>query len=231
VDSENHGEVLGVFITFLRSVARATNTAADELVALVDAEQVEGVQAPTIRSSWGRKFLRLPPLGLEDGMTTKEIAHQAGHPDEANAHNVLVALVKQNLVEELEGSAPKRWRLTQEQRRNRILKASRLIKDGHWVTYGDIAIAAFDNPKLARVVARVAAHNPAFANPHRVLGTGGVILEGWKDDEGNGPEECVRRLKADGIELVDGHAPEDRRMQYDELKGRLDAVDIDGEDV
>jgi alkylated DNA nucleotide flippase Atl1 len=204
---------------------------ANRLAALTGADDVEEVETPTIRSTWGRKILRLPKLGLEDGMTTKEIASAIGHPDEANAHNVLVALVEQHLVEPVEGASPKRWRLTQKQRRDRILKSSRLIKDGYWVTYGDIAIAAFDNPRLARVVARVAAHNPAFSNPHRVLAKGGVIAEGWKDDDGNGPEECIRRLADDGVELVDGRAPEARRMHHDELKARLDALDIDGEDL
>jgi alkylated DNA nucleotide flippase Atl1 len=231
MDTEFQNETAAIWATLLRSVARAADTAASRLAALTDTEQVEEVRTPTIRSTWGRKILRLPALGLEHGMTTKEIAGQVGHPDDANAHNVLVGLVKQDLVEEIEGTSPKRWRLTQKQRRDRILTASRVIKDGYWVTYGDIAIAAFDNPKLARVVARVAAHNPAFANPHRVLATGGAIANGWKDDEGNGPEECVRLLKADGIELAYGHAPENRRMHHDELKARLDAIDIDGEDL
>lgn len=231
MDGEVEKETAAIWMGLLRDVARAADAAADRLAALTDEEVVEEIEAPTVRSTWGRKILRLPALGLEDGMTTKEISAHINHPDEANAHNVLVGLVKQGLVEQIEGTSPKRWRLTQKQRRDRILNSSRLIKDGYWVTYGDIAIAAFDKPKLARVVARVAAHNPAFAHPHRVLAKGGVIAAGWKDDEGNGPEECIRRLAADGIELEDGRAPESRRMHHDELKARLDAMDVDGEDI
>jgi O6-methylguanine-DNA--protein-cysteine methyltransferase len=39
---------------------------------------------------------------------------------------------------------------------------------GEWTTYGDMAIAVSDNIRLARTVGRVAAKNPAFANPHRI---------------------------------------------------------------
>ncbi len=231
MEKDYHEQTATIWTGLLRDIARAADTAADRFAALTDHPVVEEIETPTVASAWGRKILRLPALGLEDGMSTKEIATAINHPDAANAHNVLIGLVKQELVEQVDGSSPKRWRLTQKQRRDRILNASRLIKDGYWVTYGDIAIAAFDNPKLARVVARVAAHNPAFANPHRVLAKGGVIAEGWKYDDGIGPEECIRRLAADGITLVDGRAPETKRMHHDELKTRLDATDIDGKDL
>jgi hypothetical protein len=38
----------------------------------------------------------------------------------------------------------------------------------------DFSIAAYDNVKMAITVGRVAAKNPAFVNPHRVLGSGGA---------------------------------------------------------
>jgi O6-methylguanine-DNA--protein-cysteine methyltransferase len=217
-------EVVSVWVGLLRDVQRATETAANRLGALV--EEDIATDMPAVRSSWGRKALRLGPLGLEDGMTTKEVSRQIGQNDDPNTQAVLEGLQKQGLVETVPGATPRRWRLTQNQRRDRILRASRAIPTGRWVTYGDVAIAAFDNRNLARVIARVAARNPAFANPHRVLAKGGRIAEGWRDDEGRGPEECERRLREiDKIEVTDGVADPNKRMGYEELKARLDAED------
>jgi hypothetical protein len=62
-----------------------------------------------------------------------------------------------------------------------------------------------------------------FANPHQVLEKAGTIPKGWKDDEGGGPEECERRLEQEGVELVDGKAPRERRTYHDELHALLEA--------
>ena len=76
----------------------------------------------------------------------------------------------------------------------------------------------------------MAAHNAAFANPHRVLAKGGRIAEGWRDDEGRGPEECERRLREiDRIEMIDGQADPAKRMTYEELKAKLDLDEEEGE--
>lgn len=217
-------EAASVLVALLRDVSSATERAADRLSAFVDDEIVE--EPPAVRSAWGRKALRLPALGLEDGLSTKEISTAIGQNDDPNTQAVMEGLQKQDLVEVVPGVSPRRWRLTQNQRRDRILRASRVIPEGRWVTYGDVAIAAFDNVRLARVVARVAAHNPAFANPHRVLAKGGRITAGWRDDEGRGPEECERRLhEIDNIDLVNGMADPSKRMSYEELKAKLDADD------
>ena len=92
----------------------------------------------------------------------------------------------------------------------------------------DIAIAVGGNVRLARSVASVAAKNPTFANPHRVLLKGGVIAADWRDDDGKGPEECERRLRADGIDFdEDGTADQKARSGYEELQARLAEIHND----
>jgi alkylated DNA nucleotide flippase Atl1 len=222
-------EMGGIWMDLFRDVARSAEQAAARVAALLEEEIDE--PTPAIRSTWGRKILRLDELGLERGMTTKEISVEVGMNDEPNTEKVLGQLEKNGLVELVPGVSPKHWRLTREQRRNRILRLSRLVPKGRWTTYGDIAVAVSGNIRLARPVSRVAAKNAAFANPHRVLEKAGTIPKGWKDDEGSGPEECERRLEHEGVKLVDGKAPRDRRIYHDELRALLEASEAteDGE--
>lgn len=222
-------EIGAIGADFFRDLARSSERVADRLTALLEDEVDE---APAeVRSRWGRKVLRLEGLGLERGMTTREISTAIELNDEPNAEKVLSQLEKSGRVELVAGVSPKRWSLTREQRRNRILRVSRLVPSGRWTTYGDIAVAVSGNIRVARAVSRVAAKNPAFANPHRVLEKAGTIPEGWKDDEGRGPQECERRLAVEGIELVDGRAPRDLRVYHDELQALLIASEAaeDGE--
>lgn len=220
-DMDFNRQMGGIFMDLFRDVARSAERAASRMGALLEEEIDEPV--PAIRSTWGRKVLRLGDLGLEHGMTTKQVSVDISMNDEPNAEKVLVQLEKNGLVERVSGASPKRWRLARDQRRNRILRASRLVPEGRWTTYGDIAIAVSGNIRLARPVSRVAAKNPAFANPHRVLEKAGTIPSGWRDDEGRGPEECERRLNAEKVNLVDGKAPAELRVHHEELSALLEA--------
>ena len=143
---------------------------------------------------------------------------------------MLAALEKADLLEQVAGASPKQWRLTVKHRRDRILRASRVIRRGEWTTYGDIAIAVADNVRLARTVGRVAAKNPAFANPHRVLKSGGLIPPDWRDDDGQGPEECERRLRAEGMQFEGDAAPAGSRIGWEEIKSRLAKLDDEDDD-
>jgi alkylated DNA nucleotide flippase Atl1 len=210
-------EMGGIWADFMQDLSRAADRAATKMSTLFE----DGEEESSIRSLWGKKFLRLAPLGLERGMTTREVSSASEMNDDPNADKVLAQLAKNGSIELVPGSSPKRWRLSRDQRRNRILRASRLVPEGQWTTYGDIAIAVSGNIRVARAVSRVAAKNPAFANPHRVLEKGGAIPPGWKDDEGKGPEECERRLLREGIELVNGKAPSHLRVNHEELEAQL----------
>jgi alkylated DNA nucleotide flippase Atl1 len=57
-------------------------------------------------------------------------------------------------------------------RRDRMLRVTHLVRPGEWTTYGDVAVAAFNNWRMARAVGQSAQRNPAFNAPHRVLSKG-----------------------------------------------------------
>jgi alkylated DNA nucleotide flippase Atl1 len=113
--------------------------------------------------------------------------------------------------------------MTVKHRRNRILRLSRLVPEGRWTTYGDFSIAVYDNVRMAITVGQVAAKNPAFAHPHRVLWSGGLIKDVWSDGEGRGPEECERRLVAEGVDITNRHADPEKFMGWEDLQALLRA--------
>src|SRR5262249_50243146 len=94
---------------------------------------------------------------------------------------------------------------------------------GEWTTYGDLGAAATDGGNTARQAARLAAGHPDFANAHRVLGSGGVVVYG-----AGGPENARlrrRRLEGEGVGIRGGPADGSRRVRWGELRGRLSELD------
>jgi alkylated DNA nucleotide flippase Atl1 len=212
-------DVALIAIGLLRSIERATAEAGAALNGMLD----EGGDEPAlaVRGAWQKKIAPLAGFSQAQGLTAPEVAREVGY-DEANTYTVLASLEKSGLLEQIDGASPKRWRLADKHRSDRILLASHVIEKGEWTTYGDVAGAVSGNVKHARSVARVASTNPAFANPHRVLNVGGKIHPDWHDDEGRGPEECERRLREDGVGFVDGKA-QGNRIDYETINERLAA--------
>jgi alkylated DNA nucleotide flippase Atl1 len=100
-----------------------------------------------------------------------------------------------------------------------IIAVSRLLKYGEWTTYGEVAAAA-GRVGAARVVGRLAAGHPAFANAHRVLGAGGRLAQA-------GTAAAARRrraLEAEGVVFTGVRADPARRVGWNELRGRLAEV-------
>ena len=94
---------------------------------------------------------------------------------------------------------------------------------GEWTTYGDLGAAATGGGHAARQVARLAASHPAFANAHRVLGSGGVVVRGRG---GDGEARRARaRLEAEGVTFHGRAADPSRRVRWIELRGRLTEAD------
>ncbi len=147
------------------------------------------------------------------------------HPssyDEANTWIVMRALEGQGLVELVPGVEPQRWRVATRYRGSAVpyVEVATLIRAGEWASYGDISIAVHGTPNAARAVGRAAAKLRHFPNAHRVLGRGGIIPDGWRSHEGLGPEECQRRLEAEGVRFTDGHADPARHITWEELRER-----------
>jgi alkylated DNA nucleotide flippase Atl1 len=206
-------------IQFHRTVANAHEAYADVLVAL--AEPLEAPKPPAIRGSLQRRIVALGGMTSERGMTSREVASQLEGGDEPNCHTALKALAEKEIVEVID-STPQRFRLAAKHRRDRVLRLSRCIKEGEWTTYGDFSIAVYESPRMALTVAQLAHHHPAFANPHRVLQSGGTVSPEWRDEDNDlGPEECKLRLTDEGVWLDDfDHAKPDHLVGWQELSKR-----------
>lgn len=185
-------------IKFHRAMERAHGDYAQSLAAELGEDVIE---VPALRGAVQRRIAALPNLATSEGLTAAQIAAELDY-DEANTYTAINGLEKLEMVELIEGSSPRRWRLTVKHRRNRVLLLSRLIPAGSWTTYGEFSIAVYDNVKMAITVGQVAAKNPAFANAHRVLSAGGRVSEAWSDGSGGGPEVCKERLREEKVWLT-----------------------------
>lgn len=214
-------------IKFHRALERAHGDYAQSLAAELGEDVVE---APVLRGAVQRRIAALPSLATIEGMTAGQIAGELEY-DEANTYTAVNGLEKQEMVELIEGSNPRRWRLTTKHRRNRVLRLSRLIPAGRWTTYGEFSIAVYDNVKMAITVGQIAAKNPAFANPHRVLNAGGLVNEEWSDGRGGGPKVCKERLREEKVWLpAEDRADPDSFAGWEELQRLLKEAEAEDSD-
>jgi alkylated DNA nucleotide flippase Atl1 len=93
------------------------------------------------------------------------------------------------------------------------------VLPGEWTTYGDLGAAATGGGNAARLVARLAASHPDFANAHRVLGSGGMVVRG-PGAEGQA-RRARSRLEAEGVTFRGQVADPARRVRWIALRGRL----------
>ena len=82
--------------------------------------------------------------------------------------------------------------------RERIVSASRLVPEGRWTTYGTISEIVYGHLNGARTVGNVIRADARTDSSHRTLKIGGEVSSDWRGD-GGGPEECVRRLRREGV--------------------------------
>lgn len=194
-----------------------------ELAEEPDEEDIVGDQDLTSRARGARQreILAVSGLRSEEGLRTGEVADAITY-DEANTWNVLRSLEAQGLVETVPAAQPQRWRIAAVYRRSAApyLEMAAHVRPGEWTTYGDIALAVRGTVAAARAVGRAAARLPHFPAPHRVLQLGGVIPAHWHDENGGGPEECRRRLEAEGVTFNADHADRNQLVEWHELQRR-----------
>ncbi|HVT77933.1 MAG TPA: hypothetical protein VHD87_12945 [Acidimicrobiales bacterium] len=165
---------------------------------------------------------QLRGLRGSEGLKTGQIANAIGY-EVPNTQTTLQSLVRKGIVELIAGVSPQTWRLAPKYRvgGEGFAQVAALVRQGEWTTYGDVSIVMLGSTAGARGVGRAAATMPDFPAPHRLLMKGGYISADWHTEDGEGPEECRRRLEADGIRFVDGHADPAQRVDVEELIERL----------
>jgi alkylated DNA nucleotide flippase Atl1 len=102
-------------------------------------------------------------------------------------------------------------------RHETILRAARVVPEGFWTAYGELGRAATGSRTAHRIVARLAAHDPAFSTPWRVIHADGSIPDGWRG-RGGGPEKCRELLEAEGVRFVNGRADPTQKILSDEIE-------------
>lgn len=101
-----------------------------------------------------------------------------------------------------------------------VIQVMELIEHGEWTTYGDISRTITGSTGSAMSIGNIIASNPNVPNPHRVLKTGGQIPPEWTSSEGLGPEECVRLLEAENVQVINGKAVATNFIGADVLRTR-----------
>lgn len=210
--------------------ARTIGTALLKLAAELERDapapsaDVVALELPQARGERQQAILDLPELASEHGMKTSDIARAISY-ETPNTYTTLQALERANLVEMISGVTPQTWRLAARYRQTgaTFARVAARVRPGEWTTYGDISIVVRGDTKAARAVGQAAAKIPDFPAPHRVLLERGRISPDWRSDDGRGPEECERLLRAEGVDFTaDGRAEEASRVSWDVLKERDD---------
>lgn len=105
-------------------------------------------------------------------------------------------------MEKLKGYIDRSYHLVTDSAARRIYEAVKRIPKGKVATYAQVAAMA-GNPRMYRAVGNALHHNPDEQNIpcYRVVNSQGRLSGAFAF---GGPEEQANRLRADGIEVVDG---------------------------
>ncbi len=215
------------FARFVRSLSSSLEQLADDILAEVAQKEpvllpgpVDGAE-PEGLGKRQHAIFELGGMQQEAGMRASDIAAAIDY-QVPNTNSTLQAMERAGYAERIPGKVPTHWRLTPRYRSTAdpYLRAASHVRKGEWTTYGDISIAVRRDTLGARAVGRAAARLETFPNPHRVLQAGGRIPDGWKDDQGGGPDECRRRLQEEDVNFISGRADPTRRIAWDVLVER-----------
>jgi hypothetical protein len=127
--------------------------------------------------------------------------------------------------------------MTSEQRR--ILTLTDAIRAGDWwSTYTTMSLVVYGHERARQTVGSTLRDHGDNKSAHRVLAKGGKVSEGWKGTDlhglGGGREECVARLRDEGLWEGDdrhGRARPDREIDaagIQRLERQLDNQETPG---
>ena len=102
----------------------------------------------------------------------------------------------------------------------RILAVSQAVPPGCWTAYAEVSEVVYGHRRGAQRVGTVLREDAGVDSAHRTLRAGGRVAGDWQG-VGGGPDECVRRLRAEGSWDEDrGRARADRFIDAAELRRR-----------
>lgn len=101
----------------------------------------------------------------------------------------------------------------------RIIAVSRSVPCGSWTTYADVAEVVYGHRRGAQSVGSAMRAEGHADSAHRTLQAGGKVSPLWRG-EGGGPEECIRRLRNEGVwDEQRNRARAHRLLDADTLRG------------
>jgi predicted enzyme related to lactoylglutathione lyase len=136
------------------------------------------------------QIVELPGLATEDGLKTAEVAAGVDY-ELPNTYSALQALARNQVVEQVPGKDPQRWRLVRRYRAvsRTYAQLAELINAGEWTTAGDVSIAARGDVRAAGSVAAaklspriVADERPAADQVEQLVADGVVVLSSGQPD-------------------------------------------------
>lgn len=189
-------------------------------------------QLEEVRENLGprqRAIFDLPGVAVNEGMKTSEIAERIDY-SAPNTNQTLANMERQGLVEQVPGSAPRRWRRAPQFRNeaSEYVQIAELVPAGRFTTYGDISLVLTGSIHSAQAVGTAMMRADGFAGGHRVLRAGGAIPPTWSDGAGGGPEVAVRRLEAEGVEVKNMKADPARYLPWQQLRERAQRAGLVG---
>ena len=149
------------------------------------------------------QIVELPGLATEEGLKTADIAAAIDY-ELPNTYSALQALARNQVVEQVPGKDPQRWRLVRRYRQTsrEYARTANLVRPGEWTTAGDVSIAVRGDVSAAPAIAA------AQLSP-RVL------------SETPSPERLAG-LHDEGVELLPDGSPDPRqRVSWEELSRRV----------
>jgi alkylated DNA nucleotide flippase Atl1 len=103
---------------------------------------------------------------------------------------------------------------------SRIIAVSRMVPRGHWTSYADVGEIVYGHRHGAQTVGNVLRAHGEADSAHRTLRADGSVASDWRG-VGGGPEECVRRLRQEGVwDERRGRARADRFLDAAALRAR-----------